>query len=106
MFGQIIMSTYPNLESVEDAVRYIVKEKRLAACVNFVKINSRYIWNNKFVESEEYLVLFKATKEKIEFLKKEVEERHPYKVPEIVEITVNDMNRKYLDWLNDTTGNT
>lgn len=106
MVGQIIMSTYPNLESIEDAAKHLVKEKRLAACVNFVKINSRYIWNDKFEKSEEYLALFKTTKEKVEYLKKEVEARHPYKVPEIVEITVSDMNRKYLNWLNDVTGST
>jgi len=101
MNGQIIISTYPDLESAEDAAKYLVKEKRLAACVNLVKIESRYIWKDKFEESGEYLVIYKTTKEKVEDLKKEVEKRHPYDIPEVVEIAINDMNRKYLDWLND-----
>jgi|TARA_B100001971_G_scaffold211537_1_gene239450 periplasmic divalent cation tolerance protein len=101
MNGRIILSTYPDLESAEDAAKYLVKEKRLAACVNLVRIESRYIWKDKFEESGEYLVIYKTTKEKVEDLKKEVEKRHPYDIPEVVEIAINDMNRKYLDWLND-----
>ena len=101
MNGKIILSTYPDLESAEDAAKYLVKEKRLAACVNLVRIESRYIWKDKFEESGEYLVIYKTTKEKVEDLKKEVEKRHPYDIPEVVEIAINDMNRKYLDWLND-----
>jgi|TARA_B100001971_G_C17925507_1_gene399983 periplasmic divalent cation tolerance protein len=103
MNGQIIISTYPDLESAEDAAKYLVKEKRLAACVNLVKIESRYIWKDKFEESGEYLAIFKTTKEKVEDLKKEVETRHPYNIPEVVEITVKDMNKKYLDWLDNVT---
>ena len=104
MNGKIILSTYPDLESAEDAAKYLVKEKRLAACVNLVKIESRYIWKDKFEESGEYLAIFKTTKEKVEDLKKEVETQHPYDIPEVLEITVNDMNKKYLDWLNNVTG--
>jgi periplasmic divalent cation tolerance protein len=104
MNGQIILSTYPDLQSAEDAAKYLVNEKRLAACVNLVKIESRYIWKDKFEESGEYLVIFKTTKEKVEALKKEIETQHPYDVPEVVEIAVNDMNKKYLIWLNNVTG--
>ncbi len=103
MNGQIIISTYPDLESAEDAAKYLIKEKRLAACVNLVKIESRYIWKDKFEESGEYLAIYKTTKEKMEDLKKELETRHPYDIPEVVEIAVNDMNKKYLDWLNNVT---
>ncbi len=104
MNGQIIISTYPDFESAEVAAKYLIKKKRLAACVNLVKIESRYIWNDKFEESREYLAIYKTTKEKMEDLKKEIETRHPNDIPEVVEIAVKDMNRKYLDWLNNVTG--
>ena len=97
---KIILSTYPDLKSAEYAVSTIIKEKRLAACANLVKIDSRYIWKNQFEESEEYLVFFKTTKDKIDKLKEEVENQHPYGVPEIIEIPVLDVNSKYLNWLN------
>ena len=103
MNGRIIISTYPDLESVEKAAKYLIKEKRLAACVNLVKIESRYIWKDKYEESGEYLAIYKTTAEKMEDLKKEVEIRHPFNAPEVVEIAVFDMNKKYLDWLNNVT---
>ncbi len=103
MNGRIIISTYPDLESAEDAAKYLIKEKRLAACVNLVKIESRYIWKDKFEASGEYLAVFKTTQEKMEELKKQVESRHPFNAPEVVEIAVFDMNKKYLDWLNNVT---
>jgi len=102
--GRIIISTYPDLETAEKAAKYLIKEKRLAACVNLVKIESRYIWKDKYEESGEYLAIYKTTQEKMEDLKKEVETRHPYDTPEVVEIPVFDMNKKYLDWLNNVTG--
>ena len=37
-------------------------------------------------------------------LKKEVEAQHPFNTPEVIEIAVFDMNKKYLDWLNNVTG--
>lgn len=105
MTCKIILTTYPDLKSAEYAVSHIIKEKRLAACANLVKIDSRYIWKDQFEKSEEYLVLFKTTKNKLVELKKEVENQHPYDIPEIIEIPVLAINNEYLNWLNDVTNN-
>jgi|TARA_B100000959_G_scaffold275883_1_gene329836 periplasmic divalent cation tolerance protein len=102
--GRIIISTYPDLKSAEKAAEYLIHEKRLAACVNLVKIESRYIWKDKYEESGEYLAIYKTTQEKMNDLKKEVEAQHPFNTPEVIEIAVFDMNKKYLDWLNNVTG--
>ena len=101
MACKIVLTTYPDLKSAENAALHIIKEKRLAACANLVKIDSRYIWKDQFEKSEEYLVLFKTTKGKLVELKKEVENQHPYDIPELIEIPVLAINNKYLNWLND-----
>lgn len=103
MDGRIVISTYPDQTSAEDAARHLVGERRLAACVNLVKIKSFYIWK-KFEESEEYLAIYKTTEKKVRALKKAVEARHPYEVPEVVEISMSDVNSKYLSWLKEVTG--
>ncbi len=104
MNGRIVISTYPDQTSAEDAARHLVKEARLAACVNLVKIKSFYIWKKKLEESDEHLAIFKTTEEKVSELKKVVEARHPYEVPEVVEIAIRDVNGKYLNWLREVTG--
>lgn len=102
MAAIIIISTYPNKESVLKIANFVVK-KHLAACVNFTKINSIYIWGKKLENSSEFLTFFKTTKMKKELLKKEIKKTHPYKVPEIIELETKSVNNSYLNWLTEST---
>lgn len=104
MVAIVIISTYPNKKSILKIANSVVK-KRLAACVNFTKIDSIYIWKNKLENTKEFLALFKTTNLKKEILKKEITKLHPYKVPEIMELKVNSINKSYLNWLVDSTRN-
>ena len=58
--GIVIVSTYPDKKSIS-RVAHIVVEKKLAACVNYTKINSVYTWKNKIHDTKEFLALFKTT---------------------------------------------
>jgi len=102
MGAMIIISTYPDKKSVLKTANVVVK-KQLAACVNFTKINSVYIWKGKMEKTEEFLALFKTTTTANSLLKTEIKKLHPYKVPEIVEIKINSINKSYLDWLIQST---
>jgi periplasmic divalent cation tolerance protein len=100
--GIIIISTFP----VEESTISIAKEllnKRLCACVNLTKVRSIYYWDNKLEDQEEYLVLFKCTRSTVKDLKTELKGAHPYEVPEIVEIRMNDVSDSYLSWLAEST---
>jgi len=98
----IIISTYPDRKSVLKTANVVVK-KHLAACVNFTKINSVYIWKGKMEKTEELLALFKTTTKASSSLKIEIKKLHPYKVPEIAEIKINSINKSYFDWLMQST---
>ena len=98
MGAMIIISTYPDKKSVLKTANVMV-QKQLAACVNFTKINSVYIWKGKMEKTEEFLVLFKTTTKASSSLKIEIKKLHPYKVPEIAEIKINSINKSYFDWL-------
>jgi periplasmic divalent cation tolerance protein len=100
--GIIIISTYPDKKSVEK-IASIVVDKRLAACVNYTKINSVYVWKGKIENSGEFLALFKATEKTKTLLKKEIKKTHPYQVPEIAEIKMDSINTSYQNWLFDST---
>jgi len=100
--GIVIVSTYPDKKSIS-RVSHIVVERRLAACVNYAKINSVYAWEGKIEDAPEFLALFKTTKRSKQKLKEEIARSHPYKVPEIVEIKMNDVSLPYMRWLEKST---
>ena len=98
----IIVSTFPNKTIIKKIGKQLV-EKKLVACVNISKIDSIYSWKGIIENDSEYLAIFKTTKKNQASLKNEIKKLHPYDVPEIAEITVNSMNKPYLDWLVDST---
>ena len=100
--GIIIISTYPDKKSISKTANDVVN-RRLAACVNYTKINSVYTWNGKLERTEEFMALFKTTKKAKQALREEIAKSHPYKVPEIVELGMDSVNALYLDWLEDST---
>jgi len=98
----IIVSTFPNKQSVTNIAKKLVK-KKLAACVNITNISSIYAWKGKIENQPEYLALFKTSKKNQSKLKKELQKLHPYDIPEIAEINVDSINQPYLKWLVDST---
>jgi periplasmic divalent cation tolerance protein len=100
--GVIIISTYPDVKSISKVAHKTV-EKKLAACVNYTKINSVYSWKDKIEDTGEFLALFKTSTKSKQKLKEEIARSHPYQVPEIVEIQMDDVNESYLNWLEDST---
>ena len=98
----MIISTYPDKKSILKIANTTVKEK-LAACVNFTKIDSIYRWQNKFEKTTEFLAFFKTTDKKKKLLKIRIKKTHPYKIPEIAEIKIKSINKPYMDWLTTST---
>ena len=98
----IIVSTFPNKQSVTSIAKKLVK-KKLVACVNITNISSVYAWKGKIENQSEYLALFKTSKKNQSKLKKELQKLHPYDIPEIAEINVDSINQSYLKWLVDST---
>jgi len=98
----LIISTFPDKESVKKLASDLVTNK-IVACVNLTKISSIYSWEGKIEDSDEYLALFKTNSEKKDILKQKIKENHPYDVPEVAEIKINDMDSQYLKWLIECT---
>ena len=98
----MILSTYPNKNSITSIANELVK-KKLVACVNIAKISSIYSWNGKIENTSEFIAVFKTTYKNKKILKEKIKETHPYQVPEIAEIHVSSINKPYLKWLMDST---
>lgn len=98
----VIVSTYPDKKSISKIANKLVKSK-IVACVNVTKISSIYSWQGKIENADEYLAVFKTTQKNKKKLKAEIKNTHPYKVPEIAELNITDINKPYLQWLIDST---
>jgi periplasmic divalent cation tolerance protein len=102
MNAVVILSTYPNKKSIQKIANKFVRSK-LVACVNITKISSVYSWQNKIENADEFLAVFKTTQKNKSKLKIQIKNTHPYKIPEIAELSLTDLNKSYLQWLIDST---
>ncbi|MGQ0606025.1 MAG: divalent-cation tolerance protein CutA [Candidatus Nitrosotenuis sp.] len=102
MRGIVIVSTYPDKKSIQKIANKLVR-LRLAACVNITRISSVYSWQGKIENTGEFLAVFKTTQKNKIKLKTQIKNTHPYKIPEIAELALKDLNKPYLQWLVDST---
>ena len=101
--GMILISTFSDEKSLINLSKTLVVKKKLCACVNYTRINSLYVWESELKQEEEIIAFFKTTSSCIQALKAEILAHHPYKVPEIVIIKMDDVSSEYLSWIINNT---
>jgi len=94
----IIKTTYPKASEAKKLTK-ILLNKKLAACVHLSKINSNFFWDNKIINQSEILVTIKTKANLYKKIESEILENHPYKVPQILAIQVEDGFSGYFDWI-------
>lgn len=81
-------------------------EAKLAACANILPgMISVYEWENSLQTDQESVLLLKTRQPLTEELTEWISSRHPYSVPCILQLPINDGNEPYLKWLAEQTGN-
>lgn len=95
----IVFTTWPDAESARRATRALVEE-RLAACGNLVPgVESIYRWEGEVQRSAEVLVIFKTTTDRYPRIETRIKALHPYDVPEIIALRIQDGWPAYLRWV-------
>jgi periplasmic divalent cation tolerance protein len=75
-------------------------EERLATCANVLsQVRSVYWWQDKIERSEEALVILKTVEGRVAALRERVLSLHPYAVPELLVLEVDEGHAPYLDWV-------
>ena len=78
-------------------------EDRLAACVQVVgPVQSTYRWEGAVETSTEWLLLMKTSRERFAALRDAIVARHPFDVPEVVAVPIEDGLAAYLRWIGDS----
>ena len=93
--------TIDSREAAENLASALVAE-HLVACVNIIEgVSSVYRWQGKVEQDPELLLILKTTEERLAQLKTRVAELHPYDVPELLALTVQDGLAPYMQWVAD-----
>jgi periplasmic divalent cation tolerance protein len=99
----LVVSTCPDAETAQRLARALV-EQRLAACVNIVgPVTSVYRWRDAVETAGETLLVIKTGADRYDALEDALRAMHPYEVPEIVAVPVQQGLRDYLEWVRSCT---
>lgn len=95
----LAISTFPDAELARSVSRQLVEQK-LAACANIGStVQSIYHWQSKIEEGTETIVFFKTTRDRFHEFARVLQSLHPYEVPEIVAVRVEEGLPAYLEWV-------
>ncbi|MGB2905609.1 MAG: divalent-cation tolerance protein CutA [Candidatus Aminicenantaceae bacterium] len=101
----VVLSTVPDIATGRKIARGILEE-RLAACVNISgPLESLYWWEGKIQQDQEHLLVIKTRTELFPRLEEAVQGLHPYDVPEIIALPIEQGSSSYLEWIESETQN-
>lgn len=97
-FIQVVTATKTKADA--EKIAKLLLEEKLAGCVQVVgPMTSYYRWKRNIEEAQEFICFIKTKKELYRELEKKIKEIHPYEIPEIIMIPIEDGNKDYLEWL-------
>ena len=99
----IIVTTLCNKKEIANKIINTLLEKRLVAGTQISKVHSKYWWNNKLEECDEYKLEFRTKESLYNEIENEIKKIHDYKVAEISYYKINSINKDFLDWIDKET---
>lgn len=95
----VVITTTSKKEDAEEIAKTLLT-KKLAGCVQIIgPMDSYYYWKDELCQDEEWICLIKSNKENYPTLEKTIQEIHPYEVPEIISLPIEEGSKDYLSWL-------
>jgi periplasmic divalent cation tolerance protein len=103
MSYKLVLTTCPDLPTAHQIAEGLVSEK-VAACVNiFPSMVSVYHWQDKIEQSTECQLFIKTNERNWPQVQSYITEVHPYDVPEIICLPIEDGHASYLSWIEENT---
>ncbi len=95
----VVLTSVATADAAATLVRALL-DRRLIACGTILPAaRSLYRWEGEVADEAEVVVLLKTRRERLGSLKRAFDELHPFEVPELIAIGVEDGSRAYLAWL-------
>jgi periplasmic divalent cation tolerance protein len=96
----LIITTVAKEEDAKKLANLAI-EKNMAACAQIQsQCSSTYRWQGQIETATEYPVHFKTNEANKQPLMNLLKQNHPYDVPEIICIKMDDVDSDYAEWLN------
>ena len=103
MTMQAVITTVDSLDKAQDLSAVLV-ERKLAACVQISRISSVYVWQGETRDDEEFRLLAKTWKDRYAEVEAAILDVHPYDLPAIFAIDVDQAYGPYADWVEKNAG--
>jgi periplasmic divalent cation tolerance protein len=100
-FG-VVTTTVAERDDAERLAALLLDEK-LAACVQILKIESRYVWKGETNHQTELMLLIKTRAALFDSVTARLAAEHPYETPEIVATPFAAGLPGYFDWIVEST---
>jgi periplasmic divalent cation tolerance protein len=96
---RVVLVTAPDRDTALPLVRRLVEEGKVA-CGNILPgLTSVYRWEGQVEEDPEVLIILKTREGALPELISRIHELHPYDVPEILALPVQEGLPAYLEWV-------
>ena len=98
-FPILVQTTFEKFDDASRMAELLIAEK-LAACAQISSpIQSVYWWQGKVEQAQEVVLSIKTKKKLYCDVEQAITKHHPYKVPEILAVRIDEISPKYLHWL-------
>ena len=97
--GYIIVTTLCNKEEIANKIIDTLLEKKLIVGSQVTKVHSKYWWNNKLEECDEYKLEFRTKETIFNEIENEIKQIHDYEVAEISYYEIKNASREFFDWI-------
>lgn len=95
----LVLTNFPDSTHARELAELLV-DRKLAACVNILReCTSVYRWQNQTETASEIPVLIKTTRQRYEAVAQTIKSLHPYELPEIIAVPVDNGLPAYLQWI-------
>ena len=101
--GYCVILTTTDSEAGAETIAQALLEKRLAACVQFHPVKSRYLWQGAVERAQEWALSIKARAADFDDIVATIGAVHSYELPEVVAVPILAGEADYLDWIDQAT---
>lgn len=95
----IIVTTLCNKEEIANKIIDTLLEKKLIVGSQVTKVHSKYWWNNKLEECDEYKLEFRTKETIFNEIENEIKQIHDYEVAEILYYEIKNASKEFFDWI-------
>ncbi|MFV0575370.1 MAG: divalent-cation tolerance protein CutA [Vibrio sp.] len=97
--GFAIVLTTVNDEDCQQEIIETLLNRKLAACIQVMPINSYYQWQGEINQDQESLLIIKILHRHYLEVETTILEKHTYETPQIVMLPIETGFHEYLQWI-------